>query len=97
MAKMVNGSQTEGKRRFSGVGVRGKWDPRPGTVEWYKANMADRFNTTMLNIKSAGYEQAFAEQAAARVLAWNERPLSKIPFPLPDKCFACGSGLIHKD
>lgn len=96
-------NQTGGKRRFSGIGVRGKWDPRPGSVEFYKANMPDRFNNTMLNIKSgmeaAGRPQSqkFYDEATARVLAWNEKPLSKIPFPLPDKCFACGGDLIHKE
>ena len=93
--------ETGGKRRGQGIGIQ-KWDPKPGSVAFYKANLPDRFNNTMLNIKSGlealgrTHDQRFYDEAAARVLRWNEMPLSKIPFPLPDKCFACGGDLIHK-
>lgn len=105
MAKMVSGTQQQGKRRFQGIGVRGKWDPQPGSPQFYMANMPERFNNTLINIKTgleginhpkAG-DRRFLEMATARVLSWNEKNLAMISFPLPDKCFACGGDLVHKD
>lgn len=86
-----------GAPRFAGYGrTNRKWDPQPGSVEWYKANMPERFNNTMINIRNAGYDQQFSEQAAARVLAWSEKPLASMRFE-NKKCPGCGFNLEHCD
>jgi hypothetical protein len=59
--------------------------------------MPDRFNTTMLNIKSAGYAHQDAERFAANVLRWHEQPLAHMKIDNPDKCPGCGFFMKHTD
>lgn len=83
-------SKKEGARRFSGYGLK-KWDPKPGTVEWYKANLLELLNNTAINIRNGtgvpmeDYTlddgktwRSGAETMAARVLSWSEKPLAGI-------------------
>lgn len=95
-----------GVGRFTGKGLN-KFDPKPGTVAWYKANLPDRFNNTMINIRSALFQaptkeqQAIADRMAAQVLAWNEKPLAGViasgSLDLRSRCPGCGFDLKHTD
>lgn len=101
-------SKKVGGKRFTGAGVRKKWDPFPGTVQWYEQNLPEKLNNTAINIRNGlgipmedyegedGKTHDGAKTMAARVLAWSEKPLSKIPFPIPDKCSSCGIDLVNK-
>ena len=104
-------SKKEGGRRFSGYGLK-KWDPKPGTVEWYKANMPDRLNNTAINVSNGmgipmddyqdgeGKWRDGALKMAARVISWSEKPLAQMvgagALDLPDKCPSCGTYTNHK-
>ena len=103
-------SKKEGGRRFSGYGLK-KWDPKPGTVDWYKANMPERLNNTAINISNGlgipmddyndvdNKSQPGALTMAARVIAWSEKPLAQMiksgALDLPDKCPSCGTYTNH--
>lgn len=104
-------SKKVGGRRFSGYGLK-KWDPKPGTVEWYKANMPERLNNTAINISNGmgipmddyqsedGKWSTGALNMAARVIRWSEQPLAQMvgagALDLPDKCPSCGTFTNHK-
>lgn len=83
-------SKKEGGRRFSGYGLK-KWDPKPGSVEWYRANLPEKLNNTAINIRNGmGVPMEDytldegktwlrgAEAMAAGVLAWSEKPLAGV-------------------
>jgi hypothetical protein len=58
-SKMVGGPRS----------LRGK----PGTVAFYKENIPERFNNTMITVRNTGgFDVHDAEIIAARVLRWNE-------------------------
>ena len=63
-------SKRVGVSRFSGSGRN---QVKPGTVKWYKDNVAERFNNTKIALRNTGgFSDHDAEKIAARVLRWNE-------------------------
>lgn len=77
-------SKLVGGQRFNGSGQK-KFDPKPGTVAFYKANMPDRLNNTKIQIRQGtGFSDSDCEVIAARVLRWNESPLAFMKFDNPE-------------
>lgn len=65
-------SKKIGVPRFDG---KGKLQPRPGSVKWYKQHMPERFNNTKITIRdTGGFTEEESERIAASVLRWNEGP-----------------------
>lgn len=65
-------SKKIGAPRFDG---RGKNQPKPGSVKWYRQHTPDRLNNTKITIReTGGLDEESAEIVAARILRWNEGP-----------------------
>lgn len=98
--EVVLDSKKIGVPRFSGKGLA-KFDPRPGTVQWYKANMPERFNNTKINIRSGlGCSDQEAERIAAQVLRRIEAPIQGIIDSGAldkERCPSCAFHLKHTD
>lgn len=100
-----------GGPRFTGRGLR-KFDPKPGTFEWYKAHMPDRLNNTARNISNGlgipmdDYQDEGKTKPGALTMAVNvirrvESSMQGVidagALDLKDKCPSCGFYLKHTD
>lgn len=94
-------SKKIGGPRFSGRGTN-KWDPKPGSVEFYRANLPLEFSKVTGRIASGlGISYQEAEKKAALVMSWSEKPLAKLiergALDNPHRCPSCATPFEHTD
>lgn len=86
-----------GHARFAGKGLS-KFDPKPYTAEWYKANVPKRFDQVKATLmETGGFSAMDAEKATLNILRRSETALANIKFDPPSKCPSCGTATNHAD